>query len=94
MNKIEEIFTAWRIAFNPNDRQAALASERIQICDKCEHKKTVPVIHCGVCGCALKAKIFSPVISACPKGKWGDVDRKHLVNKNKENYDTLKKDSE
>jgi hypothetical protein len=91
MNKIEEIFKAWQIAFNPNEAQAFLASERIQICDKCEHKKTTPVIHCGVCGCALKAKIFSPVVSACPKGKWEEVDKKHLSNQNNQNYDNLKK---
>lgn len=91
MNRMEEIFKAWKIAFNPNEKQAALASDRIQICNECEFKKERPIIHCGACGCALKAKIFSPVISACPKGKWGVVDRKHLVNKDKENYDNLKK---
>jgi hypothetical protein len=91
MNKIVEIFKAWNIAFNPNEMQSDLAAERIQICDNCEYKKNLPVIHCGVCGCALKGKIFSPVVSACPKGKWEEVDKKYLANKDKETYDNLKK---
>ena len=38
LSKTKEIFEAWAISFNPNDAQAELASERIQICDACEHK--------------------------------------------------------
>lgn len=78
MTKVEEIFKAWAIWFNPDDAQSALAAERIQICDSCEHKRTNPMIHCGLCGCALKAKIYSPVKGACPDGRWNDVDDKHL----------------
>ena len=33
MNKIQEIFKAWQIAYNPNDLQSALAIDRMQICD-------------------------------------------------------------
>ena len=80
MNKALEIFKAWAIMFNPDDAQAELATERIQICETCEHKKTNPMIHCGLCGCALKAKIYSPVKGACPAGKWNEVDDK-LLNK-------------
>lgn len=78
MNKMVEIFKAWAISFNPDDPQAELASERIKICDACEFKDTNPFNRCTVCGCALKAKVFSPVKGACPKGKWNEVDEKHL----------------
>jgi hypothetical protein len=71
MNKIQEIFKSWNIAFNPDDKQSKLASNRIEICNKCEHKKTnLGINTCEVCSCALKAKVFSPVIGACPEGKW------------------------
>jgi hypothetical protein len=70
MNKIEEIFKAWGIMFNPNDAPSDLAATRMEICDSCDSKRTLPVIHCGECGCALKAKIYSPKIGACPRGKW------------------------
>jgi hypothetical protein len=78
MTKVEEIFKAWAIWFNPDDAQSALAADRIQICDACEHKRTEPYIHCGLCGCALKQKVYSPVKGACPAGKWNNVDDKHL----------------
>lgn len=76
--KVNEIFSAWGIMFNPNDEQAELATERIQVCNSCEHKRTEPYIHCGLCGCALKAKVFSPVKGACPAGKWNEIDEKLL----------------
>ena len=75
MNKLKEIFESWAISFNPTDKQLELAGNRMIICDSCEFKKTNPIIHCSVCGCALKAKIYSPVIGACPKDKWLKVER-------------------
>ena len=76
MNKVEEIFKAWNIAFNPDNKQSELASQRIEICNACEHKKTnLGINRCGVCGCALKGKVFSPVIGACPEGKWDKIDK-------------------
>ena len=78
MAKVKEIFSAWGIMFNPTDAQAELATERIQICNGCEHKKTEPFIHCSLCGCALKAKVFSPEKGACPAGFWNEVDEKFL----------------
>lgn len=75
MNKVEEIFKAWNIAFNPDDEQAELASKRIDICNSCEHKVVnLGINRCSVCGCALKGKVFSPVKGACPKGKWDYID--------------------
>ena len=78
MTKIEEIFHSWRIALDPNEQQSELASERIKICDEFEFKNTIPIIHCGECGCALKGKIFSPVKGACPHNKWIEVEEKFL----------------
>jgi hypothetical protein len=90
MNKIEEIFKAWGIAFNPNDIQNELAAARMEICDTCDSKKTTPLVHCGECGCLLKAKIHSPKIGACPKGKWVAVEMSFENKKNKLRYDNLK----
>lgn len=89
MNKIVEIFKSWNIAYNPNDVQSKLASDRIEICNNCEFKKDKPLIHCAVCGCALKAKIYTPVKGACPKGYWDIVDGKNIDIKSQ--YDGLKK---
>ena len=78
MNKIQEIFNSWRIALDPNEQQTELASERIQICNECEFKATIPIIHCSICKCALKGKIFTPVKGACPENKWIEVEEKYL----------------
>jgi hypothetical protein len=90
MNKIEEIFRAWGIMFKPNDAQSELAMARMEICDTCDSKRTTPVIHCAECGCALKAKVYSPVIGACPRGKWAAVEMKWESDKNRKRYDNLK----
>jgi hypothetical protein len=90
MNKIEEIFKAWGIMFNPKDIQTELAAARMEICDGCDSKKTTPIIHCGECGCLLKAKIYSPKIGACPRGKWTAVEMAWENKKNKERYNQLK----
>lgn len=85
MNKIEEIFKAWNISFNPNSDQSELASKRIKICNSCEHKATnLGINKCKVCGCALKAKVFSPIKGACPKGKWDSVDDEFNINTSKD----------
>lgn len=76
MNKLQEIFQAWNIAFDPNNAQAELAAKRIEICNGCEFKVTnLGINRCSVCGCALKGKVFSPVKGACPKAKWDKVDQ-------------------
>ena len=90
MNKIVEIFKAWGIMFNPDDAQAELAGKRMEICDSCDSKRTSPIIHCGECGCALKAKIYSPVIGACPRGKWIAPEMEWTHRQNKERYNQLK----
>lgn len=75
MNKLEEIFKAWNIALDPNQTQALLGAQRLAVCEGCEFKSDTPFKRCTVCGCALKAKIFSPVKNACPKGFWAETDR-------------------
>jgi hypothetical protein len=75
MNKLVEIFKAWNIALAPDEPQAMLAAQRIAVCESCEFKDDTPFKRCTVCGCALKAKIFSPVKNACPKGKWAETDK-------------------
>ena len=84
MNKIEEIFKSWGISINPNEEQSELASKRIQICNSCEHKKEGVINTCDVCGCALKAKVFTPVKNACPIGKWEEVDSEFGLKKERE----------
>lgn len=92
MNKLEEIFKAWRIAFNPDDAQADLASKRIEICESCEFKERIElgpieiITRCKVCGCALKGKIYTPVTyldqgGSCPHSKWKDVEQEWLDKK-------------
>lgn len=79
MNKFEEIFKAWGIMFNPSNPQNELAYERIQVCNGCPNKKTntIGVNTCGLCGCVLKAKVFSPVFDACPDHRWLEVEEKY-----------------
>ena len=89
MNKIEEIFKSWGIMLNPNNIQNELAAARMEICDGCNSKKTIPFIHCGECGCSLKAKVYSPKIGACPKGKWLDVETYWENEKNKKRYNDI-----
>ena len=84
MNKVEEIFKAWNISFNPNDEQAKLATKRIEICNSCDFKTTrFGINQCSSCGCALKKKVFSPVKGACPEGKWDVIDKKHSISEQK-----------
>ena len=90
MNKIEEIFKSWGIMLNPNNIQNELAAARMEICDTCDSKRITPIIHCGECGCALKAKVYSPVIGACPRGKWVAAEMRWQNESNKKKYDNLK----
>lgn len=74
MNKLVEITKAWIIAANPTPEQKALAEVRASICDLCEHKtytKALDIYTCGLCGCLLSKKIFSPKgPDACPDHRW------------------------
>ena len=74
VNKLTEIFQSWVIAAKPTPEQKLIAEQRTAICDTCEHRsfsKTFNVDICGVCGCILSKKVFTPVGSyGCPKKKW------------------------
>lgn len=71
MNQIEEIIKSWAISFNPTDEQRELAANRLSICHSCEHiKKELLADRCGMCGCLLKGKVFSPKERACPDGRF------------------------
>ena len=99
LSKTKEIFEAWAISFNPNDAQAELASKRIEICDVCEYKAVEPYIHCNQCGCALKAKIYTPRTykddgGSCPKTKWKEVEDDYLKTKDIDTYNKLKSNKE
>ena len=74
MNKLVEIAKAWMAAANPTPEQKLIAEQRISVCDTCEHKtytKLLDLYTCGLCGCVLSKKVFSPVgPDACPGKKW------------------------
>lgn len=75
MLKITEIAKAWIASFNPTPEQKATAEYRIKVCDECPHKtytKHLNVYTCGLCGCPLQKKIFSPKpgLEACPDKRW------------------------
>ena len=94
LRKTAEIFKSGGIALDPTHEQFELAQERIKICNTCEFKKEDPVIHCSVCGCALKAKIYTPntfldIDGSCPKEKWKDIEAKWLMDADKTRYDSI-----
>jgi len=97
MNKIEEIFTSWRIALTvvKDDPEYDLACKRIEICNGCEHKEMIAIgefdifARCNLCGCALKAKIFTPKTyqdagGTCPIQNWTQIESDYLNSKNNE----------
>lgn len=75
MLKIVEIAKAWIAAANPTPKQKAIAEYRISICNTCPHKqyhKHIDMFTCGLCGCPLNKKIFSPLSGeeSCPDKRW------------------------
>lgn len=73
MNKIKEIVIAWATMMNPTEEQKRDAEIRLATCMNCEKWRTneFNVNYCSECGCATKAKVFSPKgLNACPLGKW------------------------
>jgi ribosomal protein L37E len=75
MLKIVEIAKAWIAAANPTPKQKQIAEYRISVCDVCPHKqyhKHIDTFTCGLCGCPLNKKIFSPLPGeqACPDKRW------------------------
>jgi hypothetical protein len=75
MLKLVEIAKAWIAAANPTPEQELIAGYRISICDGCPNKKYYKHIDthvCGLCGCPLDKKIFSPLPGeeACSDKRW------------------------
>lgn len=79
MINYKEIFDAWIVAMKPTDDEKELADKRLSICTTCEHRKEILKgvkwsAYCDACGCPLSKKVFSKIFSACPKGKWKEID--------------------
>jgi len=75
MLKLVEIAKAWIAAADPTPEQEIIAGYRISVCDGCPNKKYYKHIDrhvCGLCGCPLDKKIFSPLPGeeACPDKRW------------------------
>jgi hypothetical protein len=73
MNKIQEIVQSYASMVNPTEEQKKLAEIRLQTCMACEEfgKNVAGIHYCKKCGCATKAKVFSPRgMQACPLDKW------------------------
>lgn len=73
MNKIEEIVKSYAAMMNPTPEQQEVAKIRLQTCMGCEFwaENALGIEYCKRCGCATKAKIFSPKgLQACPENKW------------------------
>lgn len=75
MLKLVEIAKAWVAAADPTSEQQAIAEYRISVCDVCPHKeyhKHIDMYTCGLCGCPLNKKVYSPSPGeeACPDKRW------------------------
>jgi len=75
MLKLVEIAKAWIAAANPTPEQKYIAEQRITTCNSCPYKqeqKHLNIYTCGLCGCPLNKKIFSPLRGqdACPDKRW------------------------
>ena len=75
MLKLVEIAKSWIAAANPTSEQKQIAEYRASVCDTCPHKKyqsQFSMYTCGLCGCPLSKKIFSPLPGkqACPDKRW------------------------
>ncbi len=75
--KFKTIASAWIEAENPSPESKALAERRAAVCNGCEFRKKnttlIDFYYCGLCGCPLSKKIFSPVdpeTNPCPEKKW------------------------
>lgn len=73
LSKFLEITKSWITAINPSDEQQLVADQRIAVCNTCDFRKYNDVgdfFYCGLCGCVLKGKIYSPVEKSCPDNRW------------------------
>jgi hypothetical protein len=75
MFKLIEIAKSWIAAAEPTPEQKHVAEQRIITCNACPYKqyqKHFGMYTCGLCGCPLDKKIFSPLPGekACPDKRW------------------------
>lgn len=82
MINFKDIFDSWVSSINPSEKDLKRAEDRYSICIECDLKREIIknkkwTLYCGACGCPIRKKIYSNVISPCPKGKWIDVDKKY-----------------
>lgn len=94
MINFKEIFFAWKTMMRPNEFQAKVAKDRLDVCISCPFKKEVFEKNewsaiCGKCGCPLKAKIFSNEVNPCPMGYWIVPDNKNGINYISKNTKTV-----
>lgn len=94
MIDFQEIFTAWKVLYNPTEFQSKVASDRLNICVSCIYKREIFEKKewsavCGKCGCPLKAKVFSQEINPCPMGFWVESDSKNGINSQQKNEKTF-----
>jgi hypothetical protein len=97
LRKSKEIFNAWGIAMDPSSDQFDLAQKRILICNGCEFKREDPYVHCSICTCSLKIKIYTPntfldIDGSCPKEKWKPVEIDWLAMRDVNRYNKLTED--
>ena len=65
-----EILQSWYRSVKSTEEQKKIAEQRLQVCDQCPAISRNPILRCRVCGCPLKAKVFSPKQDACPQHRW------------------------
>ena len=71
--KIKEIIESYARMVNPTEEQKEVAEIRLKTCMGCEFwgENAAGIQYCKRCGCATKAKVFSPRgLKACPENKW------------------------
>jgi len=75
----KEIIEAWKISFNPTDKEVELAEARIKICDNCEYNIPILTVQvCKGCGCPIGKKIFTNSFDPCPLRKWKEIDQPYF----------------
>lgn len=70
-----EIIRSWATRVRPSEKQKQDAEQRLQICNQCPAIVRNPIMRCRVCGCPLRAKVFSPKSDACPQHRWPDPEK-------------------
>lgn len=76
-NGLNPVTTQKRIQLEGGESWSKIAEKRLEVClAPCEHLKSakfllfkMDVAQCGVCGCAVKAKVLVPN-AKCPKHFW------------------------